>query len=253
VQVLVDASALGTKSGSLSIGASPGGNLSIPLSANITPALTISPASGDLGTVVAKVMAAGVAMFTVRNALGAPRTGMLAISLSGAGASDFTAEGCSGALDPGAGCAIAVHFLPASAGAKSATLTVSGSPGGVVTASLTGKALPEFELSPASYDFGEVPQGTPPISTTFTFKNNRATSITYDFFVSEAGLSPFSLGTGHTCVKNGMLLSGGSCTINVLFKGGSWLGYQYRDQLAVLVAMTTGGAYAHVYGTTIAP
>jgi hypothetical protein len=79
--------------------------------------------------------------FTFQNATGAPSTGLLEADLTGTGAAQFriVADTCTGnSVDSGLTCKVTVRFAPSSAGAKAATLTVSGTPGDSASVTLTG-------------------------------------------------------------------------------------------------------------------
>lgn len=79
--------------------------------------------------------------YTFQNAAGTPATGSLAVDLTGTGAPNFriVRDTCAGvSLDSSATCKVTVRFSPATAGAKSASLTVSATQGDSVTVTLTG-------------------------------------------------------------------------------------------------------------------
>lgn len=83
--------------------------------------------------------------FTVNNT-GTQPTGIIASAFSGTDPTQFTiataTDTCSGMTIPVAGtCSISVVFAPTTAGAKSATLTLSATPGGSATATVTGTGL----------------------------------------------------------------------------------------------------------------
>jgi hypothetical protein len=75
------------------------------------------------------------------NAPGAPTTGQLVATLTGA---DFRiiADGCTGTtLASNVACTITVRFNPTTAGPKTGSLVVSGTPGNSATTALTGTAV----------------------------------------------------------------------------------------------------------------
>lgn len=101
--------------------------------------LAIDRSGADYGFAVAGT-SSSAAMFSVTNA-GTAASGSLSATLSGTNPSEFkiTSDACSGAtLTPGGHCAVGVDFAPASAGAKSATISIGAAPGGTVSATLTG-------------------------------------------------------------------------------------------------------------------
>jgi len=80
----------------------------------------------------------------VASATGAPpTTGQLSVKIDGANAADFrmVADACIGiTIDADATCKIDMQFEPATTGAKTATLTVSGNPGNSASVGLSGTA-----------------------------------------------------------------------------------------------------------------
>ena len=77
-------------------------------------------------------------------------------------------------LAAGATCEVDVRFTPQSLGGKSATLSVSASPGGTANAALTGTgvSLADISISPTPFDFGGWVIGEPSTTQSFTVTNN---------------------------------------------------------------------------------
>ena len=104
--------------------------------------LVISPTLAPFGTVPIGDTSTAVA-FTITNDGGVP-SGSLTASLGGVNAAEFaiTVQNCSGsALDPSTSCNVVVEMSPTTEGSKSATLTVTGTPGGTAVADLTGTGV----------------------------------------------------------------------------------------------------------------
>ena len=167
---------LGPKTASLSVSGTPGGSISAPLTGtSVAPAaLTITPTPQSFGALLIGQTGAPIT-FTVTNT-GAVPTGALATGLTGAEAAEFTREsdGCAGAvLGAGLSCTIAVRFAPVVAGPKTASLGVSGTPGGAVSSALSGTGLAPAQLSiaPASQDFGTLVAGQTGGGVSFTVSN----------------------------------------------------------------------------------
>ena len=120
----------------------PGGSVDVPLTESCCapPGLTITPATHDFGSQSAGTTGAAYA-FTITND-GATTTGMIAPQLAGIDATEFTIAGttCT-TLANLVSCTVSVAFAPSTAGAKSASLTISAAPGGVATAVVTGTGL----------------------------------------------------------------------------------------------------------------
>ncbi len=100
---------------------------------------SFEPSTHDFGAVVIGASSTPRA-FTLRN-YGSGPTGPIGIAVAGTNPSDFVivADTCGGvALPGGESCAVEITFTPTTAGARSATLRASATPGGSVTAALTG-------------------------------------------------------------------------------------------------------------------
>jgi hypothetical protein len=135
----------GRRTANLQVSAFPGGFATLPLSGNaITPLqLRISPTARNFGNRTVGSTTMTPVDFVV-SAFGAGFTGPLATVIEGADAGSFQIvyDDCKGVtLRGGMSCRLSVRFIPMSAGAKSATLGASGSPGGVVRSSLTGTGI----------------------------------------------------------------------------------------------------------------
>src|SRR5439155_921411 len=90
------------------------------------------------------------------------------VSVAGASATDFPiSQSCTTAPIPAGGsCAIEVHFLPTTAGSRTATLTIisnaAGSPHSVpLTGTGTPPMLPSLSVTPTSLNFGAMAVGSP--------------------------------------------------------------------------------------------
>jgi hypothetical protein len=174
--------------------------------------LNLSPPAGDFGSV--EVGKSGTVMFTLRNS-GTGTTGAPQIAVSGA---DFTQTNMCGALNAGAMCTITVTFSPKSTGQKNGMLTVSGMPGGMQSASLTGTgALPGLSITPSTRDFGPVPVGGMTDPVTFTVSNTGTVNVS-PVAVSLTGTEFATTATGNKCMGVASLAPGANCTVEVVFK-----------------------------------
>ena len=134
-------SAGGALSASLDIPTNVSPTQSISVSGTSTEYISLVPSPKDYGSTQVGSPTA-TTQFTVENA-GSAMSGTLAVALTGANASEFgiTGEDCGGTTLPDHGtCTISVRFAPTSAGAKTASLSVTGTPGGTQTSALTGTA-----------------------------------------------------------------------------------------------------------------
>ena len=178
IVVRFDPTTVGAKGAQLNVTGTPGNTASATLlGTGIEPGqITITPTTFDFPDTTVGATSASQ-MFTVTNTGGAA-TGALATALGGNNANQFTivngSNGCQGVvLATNGSCTIVLTFTPTTGGAKSANITVSGTPGGTAVAGLSGDAIPPalLSVSPASTDFGSVGTGTVTSYRTFTITN----------------------------------------------------------------------------------
>jgi hypothetical protein len=170
---------LGSVQASLLVSGTPGGTTSSTLTGTTVPPATVAlgTTSQAFGSVVQQTSSGDVPL-TVTNQ-GGTTSGPLSVAISGPDAAQFGAgslDSCTGqTLAPGATCQVSVHFLPdASAlGTKQATLTVSATPGGSSSASLTGTAVTQaaITVTPTSQTWGTIVQGSASSTVQFVFAN----------------------------------------------------------------------------------
>ena len=238
------ASTSGAEHATLTIAGAPGGTATSLLSGSgiAAGALAISPSVAQFADTVVGTTSAATT-FMVTNGGGTP-SGALATALASTGDVRVAADDCAGhVLAPGAACAITAVFAPTSPGVKSASLRVTGNPGGAIAAALGGNALPtaRLTLSPGSTDFGTVGLGGQTAFATFTVANAggvatgvpaMATSGTTSQFVEVDDCGAAIAPLGH-------------CTIRIQFKP-TQLGLAAA---AFSVAATPGGSVtANVFG-----
>ena len=168
--------------------------------------------------------------------------------ISGTGAADFSlvSDGCSGlTLSPGQYCSVSVGFTPVASGTLGAVLTVSngGAPAVATKISLSGVGIgPSIVISPPSFDFGTVGQGTLSSPAQFTVSNlgSAAASLT------SATLTPgdFHIVSG-SCLPT--LAPGTSCVVTVDVQPTGALG----TQESAVLALTYGTAPPSPSVTTV--
>ncbi len=215
--------------------------------------LTVTPTTGDLGSVVIGAAPAS-ATFTVKNE-GEQASGLVTLALSGADAAAFTidpASTCTGAvLAPGASCEVGVGFAPTAAGTRSASLDITATPGGALAVPLTASGLTPGQLTimPGSRDFGGVVTGGNSAATVFTVSNSGGVptgAIAVSF--GGTGAARFNT-TANTCA--GMTLApGATCTISARFSP-TTVGVQ--NAMLVATATPGGSATAALTGRGLAP
>jgi len=171
----------GAKSATVQLSSNPGGDIGATVTGTGLTAgdLSLAPNTHDFG--IATVGTTGDShTFTITNG-GQSATGVLTTALAGTHASNFIivagANGCQGiTLQANQTCTVTVEFAPTNTGVRSATLTVTGVPGGTGVAQLTGQGtavIPPaaFELDPPSHNFGSVVVGTQGMPLSFTLTN----------------------------------------------------------------------------------
>ena len=133
-------------------------------------------------------------------------------AVSGADALAFSAGTPSAlTLASGATATIDLTFAPDSAGAKSASLSITSSSNGSVDVPLSGTGLPGI-VTPASIEFGSVTIGTPSTAS-LTIANGNPTEVTLTppFTISGDNAAEFSVGT-----PGAITLAGGAETTAVV-------------------------------------
>jgi hypothetical protein len=219
VSVVFKPTAAGAKVATLTVSGGAGQTRAAGLSGNAVAAagLAISPGAFAF-PVTAVTQTSSDVTFTITNAGGAP-TGALSARLEGAAAAQFDLAGnnCNAQLAPGTSCTVVVRFKPTLEGNHSASLVVSGLPGGSAVAMLSGSAVTGATLafSPTSHSYGQVVVGQVSGNQTFTITNTG---------VQDTGMLAVTLqGTNaddFEVVSNGcaMLAPGVSCVVTVRFK-----------------------------------
>ena len=165
----------------------------------------------------------------------------------------ITANGCGGALAPGATCAITIVFTPTAPGSASSSVTVTGD-GLSVSASLVGSGtaptLGSLKITPGSFSYGSGPAGTSFPAKTFTVSNPGQTAVPLaGTGISGADADQFAIVTNNCGIPS--LGPGATCTIAVsatLTREGSLT--------ATLGVLGTGGQSAQAtlrVGGTFAP
>lgn len=214
--------------------------------------LAIAPPSASFPNVAVGGTSAA-STFTVTNS-GDQTSGALAVSVTGPNASEFLLgpNSCTGvALAGGASCSVAVRMAPTALGARSATLTVAGTPGGSLSASLSGSGIqaPILTLSPATYNFGTIAAGVQTSSATFQIGNTGTLSATWIAVTLVDPGNAFQI-TSNICLGATIPVGPATCPVAV----------QYRPTVAgthtatLQVTSTNGGsASATLTGQAVSP
>jgi hypothetical protein len=174
--------------------------------------LVLSTATQAFGSVA--IGAPSDVSFTLTNVGGQP-SGVPALAVTGA--SDFTiAHNCTTAVAPGAACTITARFVPSAAGARTATLSATATPGGNPSSALSGVGTASgLVISPPTFAFATTTINQSSVFQTFTVRNTGTTGIT-DLAVAgdTTFVTPGSF--GDWC--GNALAAGSSCQISATFK-----------------------------------
>jgi hypothetical protein len=232
VDVLFAPGTPGSKSGSFTVAASPGGSKTVTLAGfGTAPAnLQISATTIDFGHIV---LGDHVDGSVVISNVGSDPSGPLSIALTGSQHFTVIGNSCGATLAGLQTCTVSLRYMPDVAGSHSATLSTAASPGGSLTTSLTGSAeapVAATLLAPVSVDFGGVAFGST-TTQTITFKNVGQTTVGPLATGGSTVESPFpELAPAFSVVGNGCLgvtlAQGQSCQMVVQFHAVSLPGGQ---------------------------
>ena len=223
VSVVLTPVGAGSPAADLTVSAGPGASVTAHLMATaIMPgALRMTPDGQDFGMVVQNRGSASQT-FTITNG-GQQITGAAKVVLDGTDKAEFevTADGCGSQTlaATNGNCQITVRFAPKGLGAKSASLTVSGSPGGIAVAQLSGTGITQgtVTITPDTYDFGSVQQMMTGASQLFTVKNVGQATTRLLATALLGSDSPNFSSTANTCDGH-TLAAGDICAVTVQFK-----------------------------------
>lgn len=210
---------VGTKNGYITFSGTNAGTPTLNLAlagTGMAPVAAFSPASYAFGNVNVSTTASET--IALQNTGTGPLT-WTGLAITG-DTTDFAVASmtCSSPLAASASCNVVVHFTPATAGAKSANLTLSGAniSGGTLSAALTGTGVstnPTLVVTPASYSFGTVAIGSS-AAFTFTLQNTGNAALTWGGFAITGDTTDFAL-LSTTC--SSPLAASASCTASVQF------------------------------------
>ena len=213
-------------------------------------ALMMMPSQNDFGSVLINTTS-GTASFTVTNT-GEATSGAITPVVTGTNAGDFLpTNGCT-TLAGGGTCVITVVFKPTTAGTKSASLVVAGSPGGTVMAALLGTGNTPGTIvlnAPQQLSFGSVTVGATGTQQTFTFQNT-GTVATSAITTTKAGSDPGEFTKVSDTCNGQTLAANATCTVVANFAPTS----PGPKTASFIVSASTGGsANGSVSGTGVAP
>ncbi len=140
------------------------------------------------------------------------------IAIAGANAADFavSSKTCAATLAPSSSCLISITFNPSAAGIRTATLTITDSPGSPLTVALSGTgAIASATASPSSLAFPPTaPQTTStPLSVTLTNGPSLAINLN-NISISGPNAADFAI-SANTCGT--ALAPSAACSVSVTF------------------------------------
>jgi hypothetical protein len=214
-QVFFKPTAVGAASGTLTVAAAPGGTVTAALAGTGKPAgaLAVTPSLVDFGTIGVEQRSEAI-IVGISN-LGAVATGPVNLQVTGAGFYP-NAHSCYAPLPPNGVCYASVYLKPTAIGPASGALTISGTQGETVVATLAGigGAPAQLAVTPASFDFGSVTAGAQSSIVEFTVTNVGGSNAGYVGWGWNGTSNAFPLWT-HTC--NSPLQAGESCKAAIIF------------------------------------
>jgi hypothetical protein len=252
ITVALDTSSALSRSGQITVTDTTTDQTSVALLADVVKpgALSVMPTSQDFTGI--QIGSTGTPVTFMVTNTGMTSTGTLTVSLTGTNASEFTmVNQCSGkTLAPTAMCSVTITFAPMTQGPKTASLAVSGNPGGTGTASLTGKGLSpaSLSISPPSVSFATPVQlfnpGVLPTTSYVVSNGGDLPSGTLSAslaFGTGTGNTEFAI-TADTCSGN-PLAGQSTCSITVKFQPTT------HGNKSATLQVSPGGLSATVSGT----
>ena len=218
------AGAASVRSGSLSVAhnatGSPG---SVSLSGSATAAaapvasLTASLAFGSVNVGTPSTAQTATLMNT--------GTAPLTLATLSTSSTEFAVNGGScvvgGSVAASGSCTINISFTPSSAGARSATLTVThNASGGTSSTSLSGTGValsPVIGVSPTTLSFTQTVGATSTAQTATVSNTGTAPLAISALSIGGAQAAEYQIAPGSTCTAGGSLAAGGSCVLMLAF------------------------------------
>ena len=179
------------------------------------PSITLVPAALAFGNQVTNTTS-GAKTITLSN----PGSGTLTISsvaITGANLSEFTqTNSCGSSVGPSGTCTISVTFTPATAAAKTASVTVTdNSAGSPHIVSLTGTGILPFTATPSPLGFGNQGVNSTSAAKTVTLTNNTSAAVSISSSAMSGTNAADFTKSATTCGAS--LASKATCTIGITF------------------------------------
>ncbi|HWB01667.1 MAG TPA: choice-of-anchor D domain-containing protein [Verrucomicrobiales bacterium] len=211
--------AAGTDTQNITLSGGGGASVTASGTATVTPALGVSPASLNFGTLQPGQTADGT--LTVQNTGGGTLTGAASV-----GAPFSIVSGGTYSLTAGQTQAVKVRYSPAAEGTHSANVSLTGGAGFTAPVSGTATGIPAIAVTPASIDFGSIAMGSSSTQT-LTVRNSGTgilqgtASVGSPFSVVSGGSYSLAAGASQTVSVKYAPVSTGSHAQAVTFTGGA--------------------------------
>lgn len=210
MSVLFTADQTGSRFGTIRLGASPGGAVTVPIRATVRG--VSAPSAIDFGRLFAgQSITRSISIVNDSSVA----TGPVALTMSSSPHFSMLTDGCTGqALQPGAACSVSIVFSPTDRGGLAATLVVSSSPGGSSRVTLAGVgAFAELELRWQELWFSrQAPYNRQTITTV-----NVGDVTSLPLTASTCCVEDFTIPSSADRCSGVALAPGQSCTLDVLF------------------------------------
>ena len=217
ISVLFDPQATGARSATLSFSGTPDQTQpSVNLTGTGVLPVTVTPATLAFGSQGLQ-SPTNAKTVTVQNNTSMPVN--VYFQITGTNGPDFQltpATTCGSTLAAQSSCTISVLFDPQATGARSATLSFSGTPDQTQpSVNLTGTGVLPVTVTPATLAFGSQGLQSPTNAKTVTVQNNTSMPVNVYFQITGTNGPDFQLTPATTCGST--LAAQSSCTISVLF------------------------------------
>jgi len=216
----------GTRSGSLTITHNAGSSVLslLGLGGNQTPVVSLSPTQLTFSQALGGT--SGTQRVVVSN-IGDARLVFDGVAISGASAAEYAIDAAStcstgASVAAGANCSVDLHFTPAAAGSRDATLELRHNAGaGSSTVALVGQATnvatPSMTLDATLVDLGTQAVGLAGTPRTLTVGNSGAANLVISALTLR-GLHSADIVMAGTCQAGTPVAPGASCTVTLALK-----------------------------------
>src|SRR4030095_10032455 len=196
---------------------------------NVAPAPRISAAPASIPFAATNVGSASAVSAVAVSNTGTANLVLSGVAVGGSHASEFRLEASStcragSTLAPRASCRADLTFRPASAGAKSASLTIThNAPGGTTSVALTGTAniapTPSITVSPPAIAFPATTAGGSSAVRSVTASHSGTAALVFSAIAATgANANDFRIEPTSTCSTSSSVAPASSCRVDLTFR-----------------------------------